>query len=119
MLVSKKIKESKNVTSFYFEHIDGRPIPDNFQPGQYLAIKIPRDHHRDGYEFDRLRNYSLSCAPGQGYLRCSIGRNITPLNGPESKPYYGTVSNYMHDHVNEGDTVLVSTFLFQNILLIH
>ena len=108
--MTKKEKESKNVTSFYFGHVDGSKIPDNFKPGHYLGLKIPRAALSGKYEYDMIRNYSLSCAPGLGYLRCSIGRSIDE-HDPES-PYYGTVSTYMHDNINEGDKVLVSIYPF-------
>ena len=109
LLVSKKEKESEDVTSFYFVHTDGSKIPDNFQPGHYLAIKIPKSAFGGKYDHDFLRNYSLSCPPGQGFLRCSIGRNIDE-NSEEESAYHGVVSNYMHDNVNEGDTVLVRSW---------
>ena len=108
LLVTKKVKESKNVTSFYFGHVDGTKIPDNFKPGNYLAVKIPKEAFDGKFDHDMIRNYSLSCAPGQGYLRCSIGRSIDEQD-PES-PYYGTVSNYMHDNIKEGDKVLVGMY---------
>ena len=106
LLVTKKEKESKNVTSFYFGHVDGSKMPDNFIPGQYLAIRIPKEGFGGKYDHDNTRNYSLSCSPGLGYLRCSIGRSIDD-HDEEASPYYGAVSNYMHDEVNEGDRVLV------------
>ena len=105
LLVSKKEKESEGVTSFYFVHADGSQIPDNFQPGHYLAVKIPKEAFEGKFDHDFLRNYSLSCSPGQGYLRCSIGRTID--DHADEAPYHGIVSNYMLDHVNEGDKVLV------------
>ena len=101
----KKEKESKNVTSFYFGHVDGSKVSDNWQAGQYLGLKIPKEAFGDEFDHDVTRNYSVSCAPGQGYLRCSIGRSISQED-PELT-YYGTVSNFMHDKVNEGDKVLV------------
>ena len=99
------MKESNEVASFYFGHIDGSKMPDNFQPGQYLGLKIPKDVLGKEYEHDMVRNYSVSCAPGQGYLRSSIGRNISHADAEST--YHGTVSNYMHDNVHEGDKVLV------------
>ena len=115
-MVSKKEKESKGVTSFYFVHTDGSKIPDNFRPGQFLAIKIPKSAFGGKYDHDFCRNYSLSCSPGQGYLRCSIGKTIDE-NVEDESPYYGVVSNYMHDYVNEGDKVLVRTFNFSIFML--
>ena len=104
--MTKKENESKNVTSFYFGHSDGRKIPDDFKPGQYLAIKIPQTALGGKFDHDITRNYSLSCAPGQGYLRCSIKRSVDEHAQPDA-PYHGTASNYMHDEINEGDKVLV------------
>ena len=103
--MTKKEKESKNVTSFYFGHTDGTKIPDNFKPGQYIAIKVPSSAFGGEYDHDMCRNYSVSCAPGQGYLRCSIGRSIDQSDPDEI--YHGIVSNYMHDQISQGDKVLV------------
>ena len=105
LMVTKKEKESKNVTSFYFGHTDGTKIPDNFKPGQYIAIKVPSSAFGAEYDHDMCRNYSVSCAPGQGYLRCSIGRSIDQSDPDEI--YHGIVSNYMHDQISQGDKVLV------------
>ena len=77
-------------------------MPDNFKAGQYLALRIPKSAFNGKYDHDCTRNYSVSCAPGKGYLRCSIGRNI-------DDDYHGIVSGYMHDHVKEGHNVLVRT----------
>ena len=104
-MVTKKEKESKNVTSFYFGHTDGTKIPDNFKPGQYIAIKVPSSAFGGQYDHDMCRNYSVSCAPGQGYLRCSIGRSIDQSD--PDKIYHGIVSNHMHDQINQGDKVMV------------
>ena len=103
--MTKKEKESKNVTSFYFGQPDGSKMPDDFKPGQYLAIKIPQTALGGKFDHDVIRNYSLSCAPGQGYLRCSIGRSVD--EHASDAPYYGTASSFMHDEINEGDKVLV------------
>ena len=140
LVVTKKEKESKNVTSFYFGHVDGSKMPDNFKPGQYLAITIPQAAFDGKYEHDNTRNYSLSCAPGKGYLRCSIGRAIDdhdkqdpihltdkntklhcdgPHDEDDEPPYYGAVSNYMHDHVNEGDNILVRKYFLRYKKQIH
>ena len=120
-MVTKKEKESKNVTSFYFGHTDGTKIPDNFKPGQYIAIKVPSSAFGGEYDHDMCRNYSVSCAPGQGYLRCSIGRSIDQSDPDEI--YHGIVSNYMHDQISQGDKVLVgllvqliTVYTLQNII---
>lgn len=84
-VVSRKQRESDVITSFYLKPSDGAAVP-NYLPGQYLALvlKIGGDTVR--------RNYSLSDAPGQDYLRISVKRE------PD-----GVVSNYLHDAIHEGD----------------
>ena len=64
MEVLKKVKESPDVTSFYFGHADGIALADDFKPGQYITLRIPKDasglRHLE-LEHDITRNYSLSC----------------------------------------------------------
>lgn len=55
--VDRKVQESQFMTSFYLTPKDGMPLP-TFQPGQYLSIKV----HPVGFEYDQIRQYSLSCA---------------------------------------------------------
>lgn len=97
--ITKKVKESDEITSFYLKpkNVDG--IMD-FLPGQFLSIKVPKGT-LPGQEFHYVRNYSLSCAPGSGYFRMSIKREKDPKH-PD-----GLVSNYFHDSIEEGSEVLV------------
>lgn len=87
--VVRKERESDVITSFYLKPADGGTVP-RYQPGQYLALvlNINGDTVR--------RNYSLSDAPGNDYLRISVKRE----NG-------GLVSNHLHANVNVGDTLNV------------
>jgi len=87
--VVKKEAESKEVISFTLQRKDGVKCPD-FAPGQYLTVKVKGDA-----EYDHMRNYSLSCAPGVGMLRISVKRD-------------GTVSKRLHDDVRVGDDVLAA-----------
>jgi len=91
-LVDQKVQESNEITSFYLKPVDESPLP-TFQPGQYIGVEltIPGDTYR------HIRQYSLSDAPNKPYYRISVKR--------EEK---GSVSNYLHDHINEGDTFPVS-----------
>jgi|SRR5690625_3351236 len=95
-IVDRKVKESDVITSFYLKPKDGEVLP-HFEPGQYITVRvsIPED------EYLHLRQYSLSCAPGQDYYRISVKREA------DHEPY-GKVSNYLHDYVNEGDAIEVS-----------
>ncbi|BAP45734.1 NO-inducible flavohemoprotein [Pseudomonas sp. LJDD11] len=85
-LVGKE-KESAQITSFYFEPLDGGAVLD-FTPGQYLGLKL----NIDGQEL--RRNYSLSAlANGRGY-RISVKRDEQ-----------GIASRYLHDHLQVSDRV--------------
>lgn len=94
--VSKKVKETDLVTSFYFEPEDGQELP-NFKPGQYITVrvKVPGD------DYTSLRHYTLSQPLNNNKYRISVKRE----DACDSK---GVVSNYLHDQVNEGDCVELS-----------
>lgn len=94
--VAKKVAESEEVTSFYFEPEDGTQLPD-FKPGQYttVRVKVPGD------EFTSVRHYTLSEALENNQYRISVKRE-------DACEPNGVVSNYLHDQVNEGDTIELS-----------
>jgi nitric oxide dioxygenase len=83
----KRIDESSVITSFYFEPVDGGAVPE-FEPGQAITVVL----NINGESV--RRNYSLSDAPGTGYLRISIKRE------PQ-----GLVSNFLHDTLEVGSEV--------------
>ena len=41
LVVTKKVKESNEITSFYFNTVNGEPLP-KFKPGQYLSLRLPK-----------------------------------------------------------------------------
>ncbi|PAQ15576.1 nitric oxide dioxygenase [Bacillaceae bacterium SAOS 7] len=95
-VVDKK-EESSVITSFYLKPKDGVKLPA-YLPGQYITIQV----EIPGEEYTLNRQYSLSAAPTHDdYYRISVKKEM------EQKPE-GKVSNYLHDHVNIGDTVEVS-----------
>ncbi|WP_251551799.1 NO-inducible flavohemoprotein [Neobacillus muris] len=96
-VVDRKVAESEVITSFYLKPEDQREIAD-FKPGQYISIKL----EIPGEKFTHIRQYSLSDAPGQDFYRISVKREANTQN-PD-----GVVSNYLHDHINEGDILKVS-----------
>lgn len=85
--VANKVPESDEITSFYLEPVDGKPVIE-FKPGQYIGMRIVIDGK------ETRRNYSISSAPNGKGLRLSIKREGA-----------GVVSNYLHDHVQQGDTL--------------
>ncbi|WP_026907066.1 NO-inducible flavohemoprotein [Paucisalibacillus globulus] len=96
--VMKKVVESDVITSFYLEPADGNPFP-LFKAGQYITVKA----EIEGQPYDQLRQYSLSCAPGEGYYRISVKREEAISDYPE-----GVVSNFLHKHVEEGSIIPIS-----------
>ncbi|MGF1754983.1 NO-inducible flavohemoprotein [Vibrio makurazakiensis] len=92
-LVEKKT-ESSLVTSFTFEAADGGSVLD-YSPGQYIGIELTPQ----GCEYKEVRQYSLSQAPNGNSYRISVKRE-----GVDTE-HKGLVSNFLHDFVNEGDTV--------------
>ncbi|WP_298223072.1 NO-inducible flavohemoprotein [Acidocella sp.] len=85
--VTRKQAESTEITSFHLEPGDSEPVLD-FTPGQYLGLRLVVD----GQEV--RRNYSLSAAPNGRSYRISVKREPG-----------GLASNFLHDHVKEGDTL--------------
>lgn len=97
-IVKRKEVESDVITSFYLYPEDGQPIAD-FTPGQYITVKVKIP----GEEYTHLRQYSLSDKPGQSHYRISVKRE----DDGEQKPG-GKVSQYLHNSINEGDTIELS-----------
>ncbi|MBY8913141.1 NO-inducible flavohemoprotein [Bacillus sp. YC2] len=88
--IEKKVQESKEITSFYLKPKDGQPLPE-FEAGQYISVKIfiPES----GYT--HIRQYSLSDISGKEYYRISVKKE-------------GIVSSYLHDQLNEKDSIEIS-----------
>ena len=106
--VTNKISETPDVTSFYLKATDGQPLP-SFLPGQYIsvAMSVP------ALGLSQLRQYSLSSAPDQTTWRISVKRESGELAfNPETSATAvrhdpGMISNLLHTHINEGDTLAV------------
>lgn len=101
MLVTKKVKETDDITSFYIQNASGEPLP-TFKPGQYISLCIP-EGEIEGFNHNVVRNYSLSCKPGEDFYRVSIKREgSNDLLWPD-----GVVSTYFHDRIDAGAEILV------------
>ncbi|MET3291874.1 UNVERIFIED_CONTAM: nitric oxide dioxygenase [Brevibacillus sp. OAP136] len=96
--VERKVQESDRITSFYLVPQDGGTIA-SFAPGQYISVKLDIP----GETNTHIRQYSLSDAPGKPYYRISVKRE----DGQQDRPA-GKVSNYLHQKVEQGDTLLLS-----------
>lgn len=96
--VTKKIVESDVITSFYLEPVDGNPFPA-YQAGQYITVKaeIEEEPH------NHMRQYSLSCAPGEESYRISVKREDAHGDNPA-----GVVSSFLHEKMNVGSVLPIS-----------
>ncbi|SDB82428.1 NO-inducible flavohemoprotein [Shouchella lonarensis] len=94
--VVRKEEESTNITSFYLKPRDGGELP-RYLPGQYVTVRvrIPDETYMHN------RQYSLSAAPGKGYMRISVKRE------DECEPK-GAVSLFLHEQVKAGDVLSIS-----------
>lgn len=95
-VVDRKVVEAENVCSFYLVPHDRKPLP-LFQPGQFLTFKL----RLEGEDKPVVRCYSISSAPNPDYYRITVKRVPPPPGDGQVPP--GLVSNYFHDHINEGD----------------
>ncbi|WP_369900423.1 NO-inducible flavohemoprotein [Bacillus manliponensis] len=91
-IVVKKERESDVITSFYLRPADGGEL-SSFLPGQYVTVQL----NIEGEVYTHHRQYSLSDAPNKEYYRISVKREAR-----------GVVSNYLHEHVKEGDIIPLS-----------
>jgi nitric oxide dioxygenase len=80
----KRVEESAEITSFYFEPADKGPILVA-EPGQYIGLQL----FLGGEEI--RRNYSLSALSDAGQYRISVKREAG-----------GRASNYLHDQLQVG-----------------
>jgi nitric oxide dioxygenase len=95
--VTKKVKESDVVTSFYLEPEDGS-TPPVFKPGQYITVRVPSPCGHT-----TMRNYSLSDKPGQTHFRISVKREDSMHGCP-----MGYVSNMLHNNIEKGQTIEIA-----------
>ncbi|CAM3976530.1 NO-inducible flavohemoprotein [Flavobacterium sinopsychrotolerans] len=96
-IISKIVKESDEINSFYLKPEDNKEIAD-FYPGQYISVSafIPELGHK------QPRQYSLSSYSNSEYYRISVKKEISQNTTPD-----GIVSNALHNK-KEGDIIEVS-----------
>ncbi|SHN05511.1 NO-inducible flavohemoprotein [Phytopseudomonas punonensis] len=85
--VAAKIQESEEITSFHLAPVDAGEVLVP-KAGQYIGLRMVID----GTE--QRRNYSLSSLSNGREYRISVKREAQ-----------GKVSNYLHDHIQVGDTL--------------
>lgn len=92
--ISAKHKESELVTSFTFVPVDGKAVL-GYHSGQYLGVEVTPLNTK----YTEIRQYSISQAANDKDYRISVKREL----GGQSPQ--GLVSNYLHDHMNVGDSI--------------
>ena len=102
LVVTRKVRESENVASFYLVPEDGKPLAP-FVPGQFLPLKLDIP----GQYQPVLRTYSLSDSPSANHYRLTIKREAAPPDRPDAYP--SVASNFFHDQVDVGSTVLAQS----------
>ncbi|MEJ2620383.1 MAG: FAD-binding oxidoreductase [Candidatus Thiodiazotropha sp.] len=91
-----------DICSFYLEPEEAIPLP-RYKPGQFLTFKF--DQLNPAKAGSVIRCYSLSDRYASTHYRISVKRVAAPLDQPTLLP--GVVSNYLHDHVQVGDRLMV------------
>lgn len=87
--VRSVVQESESIRSFHLAPDDGAGLLPHLA-GQHLPIRVKLP----GLDKPVIRTYTLSVAPSDGHYRISVKRD-------------GQVSQYLHDHIHEGDTIEV------------
>jgi nitric oxide dioxygenase len=94
-VVERKLHEGEGLIALYLEPEDGGALPV-YDPGQYVCVRAHIG------EFDHLRQYSLTEAPGKNYFRIGVKRE------GQDGCHAGTVSHYLHELVAQGDILELS-----------
>lgn len=90
--VVDKVKESKDVYSFYLKDIDNKNLPE-FLAGQFIAIRVKNKDNA----YTSPRQYTLSMNHKDDFYRVSIKREEN-----------GYVSKKLVDEVEIGDTIEIT-----------
>ncbi|GAC31301.1 FAD-binding oxidoreductase [Paraglaciecola polaris] len=87
--VGKIVDESTTIRSFYLTPNDASAVLP-FNPGQHLTLRIPTGPEQK----QKIRNYTVSSAPGADHYRISVKREP-----------HGLVSKALHDTLSIGSLV--------------
>ncbi|CAI6324676.1 unnamed protein product [Periconia digitata] len=109
--ITRKEKESEAITSFYLEPVDEalkrRAERLAYKPGQYISVNLFVEELDGGVW--QARQYSLSDAPGKGYLRISVKReDAVEIGEPRHMAEPGYLSNILHARKEVGDVVNIT-----------
>ncbi|MEJ2693067.1 MAG: 2Fe-2S iron-sulfur cluster-binding protein [Candidatus Thiodiazotropha sp.] len=104
--VVRRVYENRaqDICSFYLTPSEPMTLPP-FKPGQFLTLKLNLQPDGDADKQSVIRCYSLSDRPRPDHYRISVKRVSKPADQPRTPA--GRGSTHLHDHVQEGDQVLV------------
>ena len=88
--ISRKVREAEDCFSFYFSVPKEHESHFQYRPAQFLTFQFEIEGKT------LVRSYSLSSSP---FLNEPLKTTVKRVAG-------GAVSNYMIDHIQEGDTIL-------------
>jgi ferredoxin-NADP reductase/DMSO/TMAO reductase YedYZ heme-binding membrane subunit len=90
--VARIVKETPDVRTFRFASPDGRPLPFQHLPGQYLVLSLQIDGKRVN------RTYTIASSPARpDYCEITVKREEN-----------GLASGHLHDNLREGDVINIS-----------
>jgi len=93
--VTKIVKESDVITSFYLEGHNNTTLLA-FKAGQHLIVQIPsKNSSNSSNNKPVIRTYTVSSSPHEQFYRLSIKKELS-----------GEVSNYFHNNVKLGSVIL-------------
>ena len=100
-IVDRKLKESKNITSFHLQPRDGKELPP-FLPGQYLTLKLRIESQSKPV----TRTYSISSSPNRREAYRITVKRLGPRPDSSQAPT-GIGSSHLHDSVDAGDELSI------------
>lgn len=98
--ITRKVPESKIITSFYLAPCDGEPVWVA-SPGQYLTLRVPQAGNT------LLKTYSISTDVADTQeTRITVKRESAPAHLPDVPAGQG--SSWLHDHASPGTEIEIA-----------
>lgn len=94
--VARIIDETHDVRTFLFAAVE--PVVFSYRPGQFMSLQVVIDGQTV------YRSYTISSSPSRPHL---IGVTVKRVAAHDGHPA-GQVSNWLHDHLKEGDKLTVN-----------